>query len=122
MEDGFGALSIDYQQRCLPMIYKSLQSWPVICFNIVGIPTSTCTFYSGRKSYLIYIQHGLTVKQASDVWTRKTHHSLGLIMGAGQVNFTRPTEEGVRPDTGLNRLFKILISNKILISKSAYLI
>ena len=37
-------------------------------------------------------------------------------MGVGQVSFTRMTEEGARPDTGLSRLFKILIS------ESAYLI
>jgi hypothetical protein len=41
------------------------------------------------------------------------HVSIGLIMGAGQVNFAAQTEEGPRPDSYMSRLFRIIIRTDI---------
>jgi ribonuclease HI len=59
---------------------------------------------------------------ARQLWEKKggrwPHVSLGMILGAGQVRFEseRTEEDGPRPEAGIQRLFKILIS------ESAYLI
>jgi ribonuclease HI len=57
---------------------------------------------------------------AGRLWEMKggtwPHVSIGLIMGAGQVNFAAQTEEGPRSDSYMSRLFRIIIS------ESAYLI
>jgi hypothetical protein len=51
---------------------------------------------------------------ARKLWEKKggtwPYISLGLIMGAGQVLFQCQIREDALPDTGMNRLFKILIS------------